>query len=52
MCKKNSQWEFAVLLRELKPGLCDNLEGWDGEGRGGMFKWEGVTESNHILLAT
>ena len=52
ICKKNSQWEFAVLLRELKPGLCDNLEGWDGEGRGGMFKWEGVTESKHILLAT
>ena len=50
--KKNSQWEFAVLLRELKPGLYDNLEGWDGEGRGGMFKWEGVTESKHILLAT
>ena len=34
MCKKDSQWEFSVLLRELKPGLCDNLEGWDGEGRG------------------
>ena len=29
-----SQWEFAVCLRELKPGLCDNLEGWDDLGSG------------------
>ena len=28
ICKLESQWEFAVLLRELKPELCDNLEGW------------------------
>ena len=32
--KKDSQWEFAVWLRELKQGLGDNLEGWDGEGDG------------------
>ena len=32
ICKIKSQWEFAVLLRELKPGLGNNLEGWDGEG--------------------
>ena len=32
--KIDSQWEFAVCLRELKPGLCDNLEGWDGVGGG------------------
>ena len=25
--KKNSQWEFSGRLRELKLGLCDNLEG-------------------------
>ena len=25
---------FAVCLRELNQGLCDNLEGWDGEGDG------------------
>ena len=31
ICKIDSQWEFAVWLRELKQGLCDNLEGWDGE---------------------
>ena len=28
--KIDSQWEFAVWLRELKQGLCNNLEGWDG----------------------
>ena len=32
ICKIDSQWEFAVRLRELKPGLYDNPEGWDGEG--------------------
>ena len=35
-CKVDSQWEFAVCLRELKQGLCINLEGWDG-GRGRWF---------------
>ena len=23
------------MTRELKPGLCNNLEGWDGEGQEG-----------------
>ena len=32
ICKIDSQWEFAVWLREFKLGLCNNLEGWDGEG--------------------
>ena len=32
--KKDSQWEFAVCLREFKQGLCINLEGWDVEGDG------------------
>ena len=32
ICKIDSQWEFALCLRELKQGLCINLEGWDGEG--------------------
>ena len=32
ICKIDSQWEFAVCLRELKQGLCLNLEGWDGLG--------------------
>ena len=29
--KIDSQQEFTVWLRKLKPGLCINLEGWDGE---------------------
>ena len=33
-CKIDSQWELAICLRELKQALCDNLEGWDGEGDG------------------
>ena len=32
--KTDSQWEFAAILRELKQGLCDKLEAWDGEGDG------------------
>ena len=27
ICKIDSQWEFAVLLRKLKEGLCINPEG-------------------------
>ena len=27
ICKIDSQWEFAVWLRELKPGLGNNVEG-------------------------
>ena len=34
ICEIDSQREFAVWLRKLKPGLCINLEGWDGEGDG------------------
>ena len=34
ICKTHSQWEFAVWLRELKQGLCINLEGWDEKGDG------------------
>ena len=60
-CNIDSQWEFAVWLRELKQGLCNNLEGWDGEGDGREFEeggdlcipmadscW-GLTENNKIL---
>ena len=32
--KVYSQWEFSVWLRELKHGLCINVEGWDGERDG------------------
>ena len=34
ICKIYSQREFTIWLRELKQGLCINLEGWDGEGNG------------------
>ena len=34
ICKIDSQWAFAVCLRELKQGLCINLEGWNGERDG------------------
>ena len=27
ICKRDSQWEFVLCLRELKQGLCINLEG-------------------------
>ena len=40
--KIDSQWEFAVQVRELKQGFCDNLEGWDGRGMGGRFGREGT----------
>ena len=43
VCKIDSQWEFAVCLRELIQGLCINLEEWDGEGgprgRGHMYTY-------------
>ena len=29
ICKIDSQWGFAVWLRELKQGFFDNLDGWD-----------------------
>ena len=34
ICKIDSQWEFAVCLRKFEQGLCNNLEGWGGEGDG------------------
>ena len=34
ICKRDSQWEFAVWLRKLKQGLCINLERWDREEDG------------------
>ena len=41
ICKIDSQWEFAVWLRELKQELCDNLEGWDVEADGRELQEEG-----------
>ena len=34
ICKIDSQWEFALWLREHKLRLCNNLERWDEEGGG------------------
>ena len=42
MCKIDSQWEFAVCLRELKQGLCINLEGSMGREMGERFKREEI----------
>ena len=38
--KINSQWEFALRLRELKQGLCDK-KGGIGREMGGRFGREG-----------
>ena len=38
ICEKDSQREFPVWLRKLKQGLCNNLEGWDGEWDGREFQ--------------
>ena len=34
ICKIDSQWEFAVCLRELKQGLCNRLKGGVGREMG------------------
>ena len=39
---KESQWAFAVCLRELKQGLCISLEGGVGWEMGRRFKKEGT----------
>ena len=38
ICKIESQWKFVVRLRDLKPGLSNNLEGWNVEGSGREFQ--------------
>ena len=38
ICKIDTHWELAVWLRDLKLGLCNNLERWDGVGE--RFKRE------------
>ena len=48
ICKIDSQWEFAVWLRELKQWLCDNLEGWDGKEMGG--RGHGYTHGWFLLM--
>ena len=41
ICNIDSQREFVAWLSKLKPRLCINLEGWDGEGDGREFQKEG-----------
>ena len=41
VCKRDSQLEFAVCLRENQTGALINLEGWDGEGEGREVQEEG-----------
>ena len=50
VCKIDTQWEFAICLRELKQRPCINLVGLDGEGDGrevqeGGDKCTPITES-------
>ena len=40
ICKIDSQREFTVWLRELKQGLCNNMEGWKGREMRRRFKRE------------
>ena len=42
VCKIDSQREFAVWLRKLKPELFVNLEGGMVREMGGRFKREGI----------
>ena len=46
-CKRDSQWEFAICLRELKQGLCIKLDGWNREGDGREVQGRG-----HIYIYT
>ena len=41
MCEMDSQWEFAVHLKELKEEPRINLEGWGGEGHGREIQEKG-----------
>ena len=49
ICKIVNQGEFAVWLRKLKPGLCSNLEGWDGQGDGREFQKGGLYVSLWLI---
>ena len=42
ICKIDSPWGFAVWLRKLKQGLCDNLEVWVRREMEGRFRKEGA----------
>ena len=46
--KIDSQWEFAVCLRELKQGLCNRLKGGRGKEMGG--RGHGCTYGCFLLV--
>ena len=50
ICKIDSQEVFAVCLRELKQGLRDHLEEWDGRETGRRFKREGTLVYLWLIL--
>ena len=50
ICKIDNQWEFAIWLRVLKQGLCDNLEGLDGDGDGREFQEGGDVVYLQLIL--
>ena len=50
MHKIDSQWEFAMWLRELKQGLCDSIEGWDGREMEERFRREATRVYLWLIL--
>ena len=42
ICKIDSQWEFAVGLRNSPRGSVSTTRGWMGREMGGKFEREGV----------
>ena len=56
ICKIDSQWEFAIRCRELKPMLYDNLEGWDEmedgrEDREGSDMYSSSSSVGHLVMS-
>ena len=50
MCKTDSQWEFAVRLRELKQELCNRLKGGVEREVGGRSWREGTWVYPWLIL--
>ena len=48
MCKIDSSWEAVVQHREVSLVLCDDLEGWDGEG--GKEAQEGGDMQTYVCI--
>ena len=50
VCETDSQWVFAVWLRELKQGLCDRLNSGIGREMGGRPWREGTWVYLWVIL--